>query len=153
MFSCESGLNGNYTHWSHPNGGRDIFKWNTKSCPRLTTPRPSRFPSVASIVVLSSLFWTEQLLSVCLCFSVCYAFVHKGILLYESLWRWLCKFNMFSSLHPVITQVPTCHLAYASSCLFFLLLVPSFSSCLPLFPSLVDPSWPFWSLLFPLCSY
>lgn len=63
-------------------------------------------------------------------FCLCDAFVPKGILLYESLWWWLCKFHIFSSLHFLIAQVPSSHLASASVSPFSLLLL---SLC---------PSWP-----------
>ena len=78
---------------------------------------------------LSVLNWTTSFLCVCVFACVCDAFVHKGLLLYESLWWWLCKFHLFSSLLPVIAQVPN-----SSSCLC--LAVPPPPS-LPPFPHLL----------------
>lgn len=66
------------------------------------------------------LFWTDELFFCVFVFCVCDAFVHKGILLYESLWWWLCKFHVcmyvctyVSSLLAVIAQFPTSQLAFA----------------------------------------
>lgn len=89
---------------------------------------------------LSVLNWTS-FLCVCVFACVCDAFVHKGILLYESLWWWLCKFHLFSSLLPVIAQVPTSHPACASPRRAF----SSSSSSLylpPLALLLIYISWP-----------
>lgn len=109
-----------------------------KNCPQLDNhaccQRPSLWfwPLACEILFLS--IWTEQhffLFCVCVCFfCLCDAFVPKGILLYESLWWWLCKFHIFSSLHFLIAQVPSSHLASASVSPFSLLLL---SLC---------PSWP-----------
>lgn len=110
-----------------------------KKLPTLKPQQP-RLLSVALIVVLTSSLWNLfsfcvelNNLFLCVCvFAVCDALVRKGILLYESLWWWLCKFHLFSSLLPVIAQVPASHLACASPHLLFL----SFSCCLPPFPLL-----------------
>lgn len=111
---------------------------------KLSTAWQSCLLLAAFIVVLTSglwnlvsfyLNWTTFFSVFCVCgflffFCLCDAFVPKGILLYESLWWWLCKFHIFSSLHFLIAQVPSSHLASASVSPFSLLLL---SLC---------PSWP-----------
>lgn len=58
---------------------------------------------VWDFLFLSVLNW--QTFSVCLFFCACDTFVHKGILFYESLWWWLCKFHVY--MH--VRFVTSCH--------------------------------------------
>ena len=110
-----------------------FFNTDTKSGPPIETklstltPQQSHFLSVVVIVLLNSGLWNSlcfELNNFFLCVCACVMlFVHKGILLYESLWWWLCKFHMFSSLLAVIARVPTSRPACAPKCLLLHLLV------------------------------
>ena len=75
-----------------------IYSFKTLTITYCQQPSMCPWTLVPNFLLFLLSFFFVLIMFLCSCFCVCGVFVHKGILLYESLWWWLCKFHFYSCL-------------------------------------------------------